>query len=49
MKNPYFTAAIATLAACVYAPPTIQAQGKASQNRPGERDDRAPGHSDHPQ
>ncbi len=29
MKNPYLTAAIATLAACVYAPTTIQAQGKA--------------------
>ncbi len=29
MKNPTLTAAIATLAACVYAPPTIQAQGKA--------------------
>ena len=29
MKNPTLTAAIATLAACVYAPTTIQAQGKA--------------------
>jgi hypothetical protein len=29
MKHPCLTTAVAALAACVYAPPTVQAQGKA--------------------
>ena len=49
MKNPYPYRRHRYACGLRLRPNNHPGTGKGSQNRPGERDDRAPGHSDHPQ